>query len=102
MNTCYNVQNNCHNLTIFNTYLSFMHHGGNLDKNNSKKFCSRYDSCPNLELCCEINTHMNDIIVQKKLFWFVKPWNIYTIPIKGLNNTTFNDNLFMKFYTYKK
>ncbi len=44
-----------------------MHHGGNLEKNNSMKFCSRNDSCPNLALCCEINTHMNDVIVQKKI-----------------------------------
>jgi hypothetical protein len=46
-----------------------MYHGGNLEKNNSMKFCSRDDSCPNLALCFEINTHMNDIISPKKNYF---------------------------------
>ncbi len=41
--------------------------------------------CPNLALCYEINAHMNDIIVQYKvLFWLVKLCHIFAIPTKGL------------------
>ncbi len=31
-----------------------------------------------------------------------KPWNIFAILTKGLRGTTFNDNLSMICYTYKK
>ncbi len=90
---------NYHNLIDFDTYSSFMHHGGNLENNFHWNFVINDGLCSNLALCCEINPHMNDIII---LFWFVKAWNIFAILTKGLINTRFNDDLSMKFYTYKK
>jgi hypothetical protein len=56
---------NCHILTIFSTYSSFMHYGENLKNNFQWNFVIDDGLCPNLALCCEINAHMNDIIVQK-------------------------------------
>jgi hypothetical protein len=40
-----------------------MHHGGNFE-NNSRKFVIDDVLCSNLAICCGINAHMNDIIVQ--------------------------------------
>jgi hypothetical protein len=37
-----------------------------------------------------------------KYIWFTEPYNIFTIPTKGLRSITFNNNLSMKFYTNKK
>jgi hypothetical protein len=65
------------------------------------KFLKNDCSCPNLALCCEINAHMNDIIVQQNVILICKTF-IYTISTKGLKSTTFNDKIFMKFYTYIK
>jgi hypothetical protein len=42
----------CHNLTIFNIYLSFMHHGGNFKNNFHSNFVINHGLCPNLTLCC--------------------------------------------------
>jgi len=71
----------CYSLTILNIYLSFLHHGENLEINLN--FVINDGLCPNPTLCCEINAHMNDIIIQKILFWFAKPCHISIIPTKG-------------------
>jgi hypothetical protein len=88
----------CYSLTNFNTYPSFMHHGEIL-KNISLKFCKHDGLCPNLTLCCEINAHVNDIIVQHNIILICRgPCHIFAFPTKILRTTTFND----KFYTYIK
>jgi len=51
-------------LTNFNTYPSFIHHGGNLKISFHWNFVIDDGLCFNLTLCYEINAHMNDIIVQ--------------------------------------
>jgi len=58
---------NNHSLIVFSTYPSFMHHGGNLENNFHQNFVKDDGSYPNLVLCCEINAHMNDIIVQQNI-----------------------------------
>jgi len=57
----------CHSLIVFNTYPSFMHHGGNLENNCHSNFVKDDGSYPNLALCCEINAHMSDVIVQQSI-----------------------------------
>jgi hypothetical protein len=59
-------------------------------------------SYPNLALCCDINAHTNDIIVQQNIILIWRALSHFTIPTKGLKSTTFNDNFSMKFYTYIK
>jgi hypothetical protein len=66
------TQKNCHSLTFFNTYMSFMHHGGILDSNFHQNFIIDDGLCPNLTLCYEINAHMNDIIVQHNIILIYK------------------------------
>jgi hypothetical protein len=44
-----------------------MHHGGNLENIFHQNFIIDDGLCPNLTLCCEINAHMNDIIVQQNI-----------------------------------
>jgi hypothetical protein len=63
---------NYDNLIIFSTYPSFMHNGRNLKNNFHWNFV--IDDClyPNLPLCCEINAHMNDIIVQQSIILICK------------------------------
>ncbi len=58
---------NYQSLTIFSTYPSFMHHGENLENNYHIFFVKDDGLYPNLALCCEINTHMNDIVVQQNI-----------------------------------
>ncbi len=58
---------NYHNLIVFSTYPSFMHHGGNLENNFHQNFVKDDGSYPNVAVCCEINAHMNDIIVQQNI-----------------------------------
>lgn len=41
VNACYDVHKKYHSLTIFSTYLNFMHHGGKLENICSLKFCNR-------------------------------------------------------------
>jgi hypothetical protein len=52
---------------VFNTYPSFMHHGGNLESNSHSNFVKDYDLYPNLTLCWETNAHMNDVIIQQTI-----------------------------------
>jgi len=33
--------------------------------------------CPNLTLCCEINAHMNDIIVQQNIILIFTKWKYF-------------------------
>jgi hypothetical protein len=63
---------NCHILTIFRTYLSFMHHGEYLENNFQWNFVIDDSLYPNVTLCCEMNTHMNDIIVQQCIILICK------------------------------
>jgi hypothetical protein len=80
-----------------------MHHGENLKNNFHSNFVIHDGLCPNLTLCCEINAHMNDIIVQQNIILICrKPYHIFAIPTKGLRSTTFNDIFSMKIYTYIK
>jgi hypothetical protein len=51
------------NFIVFCTYPSFMDHGENLENNFHLNFVKNDSLCPNLALCCEIDAHMNDIIV---------------------------------------
>jgi hypothetical protein len=44
-----------------------MHHGGNLENNFHQNFVKDDGSYPNVAVCCEINAHMNDIIVQQNI-----------------------------------
>jgi hypothetical protein len=44
-----------------------MHHGENLENNYHIFFVKDDGLYPNLALCCEINTHMNDIVVQQNI-----------------------------------
>jgi len=61
------------------------------------------DLCPSLALCCEINAHMHDIIVQQSIMLICKALKHLCNSRKGLRRSaTLNDNLSMKFYTYKK
>jgi len=79
-----------------------MHHGGNLENNFHLNFVKDDGSYLNLTLCCEINAHMNDIIVQQDIIFIKKSCHICTIPTKGLRSTMFNNRFSMKFYTYIK
>jgi hypothetical protein len=63
---------NCHNLTIFDNYSNFMHHGENLENTFHQNFVIDDGLCPNLALCCEINAHMNDRIVQQNIVLICK------------------------------
>jgi hypothetical protein len=45
---------------------------------------------------------MNDIIIQQSIILIYRLVSHFTIPTNGLRNTTFNDKIFMKFYTYIK
>jgi hypothetical protein len=49
-----------------------MHHGGHLENNFHQNFVRDDGSYPYLTLCCEINAHMNDIIVQQNIIWILK------------------------------
>jgi hypothetical protein len=40
--------------------------------------------CLNLSSWCEMNTYMNDLIVQQNIFWFVMSLNIILIATKRL------------------
>jgi hypothetical protein len=64
--------NNYHNLTIFSTYSSFMHHGENLENKFHSNFVIDDGLYPNLALCYEINAHMNDIIVQQNIILILR------------------------------
>ncbi len=68
---------NCHNLTNYSIYRSFMHHGGNLENYFHQNFVIDDGLCPNLALCCEINAHMNDIIVQQNIVLICKTFVIF-------------------------
>jgi hypothetical protein len=93
---------NYHNLIVFNTYPSFRHHDENLKNHFHWNFVIDDDLCPNLKLCCEINVHMKDIMIQQYIILISKALNFFTIPTEGLRSITLNDNLSMKFSKYKK
>jgi hypothetical protein len=42
-----------------------MHHGGNLKNNFHSNFVKDDGPYLNLALCCEINAHMSDIMIQQ-------------------------------------
>jgi hypothetical protein len=54
-----------------------MHHGGNLENYFHQNFVIDDGLCPNLALCCEINAHMNDIIVQQNIVLICKTFVIF-------------------------
>jgi hypothetical protein len=56
----------------FQSLSDFMHHGGNLENNFHWNFVINDSFCPKLTLCCEINAHINEIIVQKKIVLICK------------------------------
>jgi hypothetical protein len=87
---------------LLSTCSSLMHPGGYLKYILWWKFVINDDLCPNLSLCSEISAHMNDLIVQQLIFLFTNFWNIIMIATKELTNISFNNNLYMKFYIYKK
>ncbi len=93
---------NFHNLIVFSTYMSFMHHGGNLENNFHSNFVIDDGLCPNWIVCCEINAHMNDIILQQNITLICKALSHFCNPKLKLKSTTFNDKIFMKIYTYIK
>jgi len=94
--------NKYHNLIVVSTYPNFMHHGGNLKNNIQKKFVTYDGLCPNLASYCEVNAHMNDIIIQQNIILICKTLSHVCNSTKGLRTTTFNDIFSMKFYTYIK
>jgi hypothetical protein len=49
-----------------------MHCGGNLENNFHYNFVIDDGLCPILTLCCEINAHMNDIVVQQSIILICK------------------------------
>jgi hypothetical protein len=51
---------------------------------------------PNLTLCCEINAHMNDIIVQQSIMLIWKALSHLCNSKKGLRSTTFNSQISIK------
>jgi hypothetical protein len=59
-----------HNLTIFSTYLSLMVESWKINFHYNFVIDDRL--CLNLTLCCEINAHMNDIIVQQIIILICK------------------------------
>ncbi len=63
---------NCDSLIVFNTYPNFMHYSENLENNFHSNFVIDNGICPNLALYCEINAHMNDIIVQQNIILICK------------------------------
>jgi hypothetical protein len=93
---------NSNNLTIFSTYLSLMHHDGNLKNNFHSNFVINDGLCPNLALCCEINAHMNDIIVQQNIILICKTLKHLYNSNKKTKKYYIEWFFFMKFYTYKK
>jgi hypothetical protein len=49
-----------------------MHHGGNLENNFHQNFVKDDGPYPHLTLCCEINAHMNDILIQQNIIFIWK------------------------------
>lgn len=68
VNAYYNVIKICQKAIIFNTCLNLIHHGEDLKKILWWKFVSGNDLHHNQPLCCQIDAHMNDSIINCNAF----------------------------------